>query len=260
MRYFLRLAYNGSPFHGWQRQPDACSVQQRIEEVISLILRKETSITGAGRTDTEVNAAEMYAHFDVDFPIEDERRFLHSVNSLLAPYIVIFNLIPVKDTAHARFDALSRTYHYYVCHLRSPFSRNFEWFCASKLDYDKMNEAASILLGSQDFTSFSRLHTDVKTNVCTITEASWKPYNQIYASADSTQRYYFTVTANRFLRNMVRAIVGTLVEVGRNKMTINDFKEVILAKNRGVAGDSMPGHALFLQKITYPENIFLPKS
>lgn len=257
MRYFLRLAYDGSPFHGWQRQPDAISVQQKIEEVLSLILRQEISITGAGRTDTGVNASEMYAHFDADSPITDVSRFLHSVNSLLAPHVVVFQLLPVKNNAHARFDALNRTYHYYVCRLRSPFTRNFEWFSPSALDYEAMNCAAAKLIGTQDFTSFSRLHTDVKTNICTVTEALWEPYTQAAAVPDRTERCCFTITANRFLRNMVRAIVGTLVEVGRGKMSIHEFEEIIEAKNRGVAGDSMPAHALFLHKVEYPKDIFL---
>lgn len=257
MRYFLRLAYNGSPFHGWQRQPDAMSVQQRIEEVLSLILRSNIEVTGAGRTDTGVNASEMFAHFDVENPVKDTSRFLHSINSLLAPSIVVFELLPVKTNAHARFDALTRTYHYYVCHLRSPFYREFEWFCPSPLDYEKMNEAAKLLIGTQDFTSFSKLHTDVKNNICTVSEASWQPFTVIAAQPDHTQRFYFRITANRFLRNMVRAVVGTLVEVGRGKMSLREFSEVINKKDRGAAGDSMPGNALFLHKITYPKEIFL---
>lgn len=256
MRYFIRLAYNGAPFHGWQRQPDAMSVQQRIEEVFSLILRCEILINGAGRTDTGVNASEMYAHFDLDSPIADMSRFLHSVNHLLAPHIVVFELLPVAEGAHARFDATSRTYHYYTSHRRSPFSRDFEWFCPSPLDYEAMNAAAKLLLGTHDFTSFSKLHTDAKTNICTVSEAHWRRYVHAQAEPDSSERYCFTITANRFLRNMVRAIVGTLVEVGRGKMSIEEFEEVIAAKDRCAAGESMPGNALFLHRIVYPPEIF----
>lgn len=257
MRFFIRLAYNGAPFHGWQRQPDAISVQQRIEEVMSLILRHNISIIGAGRTDTGVNASEMFAHFDLEEPIADVSRFLHSVNHLLAPHIVVFELIPVVEGAHARFDAESRTYHYYVSHRRSPFSRDFEWFCPSQLDYETMNEAAALLIGTKDFTSFSKLHTDAKTNICTVTEAHWYTSPHPQAEMDGTERRCFTITANRFLRNMVRAIVGTLVEVGRGKMSVEDFAKVIEAKDRCAAGESMPGNALFLHRIVYPENIFL---
>lgn len=257
MRYFIRLAYNGAPFHGWQRQPDAPSVQQKIEEVFSLILRREISIIGAGRTDTSVNASEMYAHFDLDAPIADMYRFMHSVNHLLAPYIVVFELLPVSDNAHARFDALSRTYHYYVCHRRSPFSRDFEWFCPSLLDYGAMNEAASLLVGTHDFTSFSKLHTDAKTNICTVTKAEWTECAHPLAVQDGTPRYCFEITANRFLRNMVRAVVGTLVDVGRGKLTLEGFRDVIAAKDRCEAGESMPGNALFLHRIDYPAAIFL---
>lgn len=257
MRYFIRLAYNGAPFHGWQRQPDAMSVQQKIEEVFSLILRREISITGAGRTDTSVNASEMYAHFDIAEPIADMYRFMHSVNHLLSPYIVVFELLPVVETAHARFDAVSRTYHYYVCHRRSPFSRDFEWFCPSKLDYDVMNKAASMLIGTHDFTSFSKLHTDAKTNICTVTEAVWSKCTHPLAVQDGTERYCFTITANRFLRNMVRAVVGTLVDVGRGKLSIEGFADVIAAKDRCEAGESMPGNALFLHSIEYPPELFI---
>lgn len=259
MRYFIRLAYNGAPFHGWQRQPYAESVQQRIEEVLSLILRRPISIVGAGRTDTGVNASEMYAHFDVDEPVRDVSRFLHSVNHLLAPNIVVFEVLPVRDGAHARFDAEQRTYHYYVCHRRSPFARDFEWFCPSPLDYELMNEAAQMLVGTKDFTSFSKLHTDAKTNICNVTEAFWHPSEHPQAQMDGTERYCFNITANRFLRNMVRAIVGTLVDVGRGKMSVEDFAAVIEAHDRCAAGESMPGNALFLHRIVYPEIIFVDK-
>lgn len=256
-RYFLRLAYCGSGFHGWQRQPNALSVQQRIEEALTLIMRTDTPITGAGRTDAGVHAAEMYAHFDTAEPIADKPRVLRSLGHLLAPDIVVFELLDVKPDAHARFDAVSRTYRYYVSHMRSPFTRAMEWFSPSMLDYEAMNRAARILLDTDDFTSFSKLHTDVKTNICRVTAAEWKPYIQPYTESDKSQRYYFEITADRFLRNMVRAVVGTLVEVGRGKLTEEGFARIIAAGNRCAAGESMPGHALYLHKIVYPDDIFI---
>lgn len=256
-RYFLRFAYCGASFHGWQRQPDAFSVQQRIEEALAVILRVPVAVTGAGRTDTGVHASEMYAHFDTPVPISDRRRFLHSIGHLTAPEISVFELLNVLPGAHARFDAVSRTYRYYVTHRRSPFTRSLEWFCPSELDYGAMNRAARMLVGTADFTSFSKLHTDVKNNICTISAAEWKPCVQPYAESDGTRRFFFEITANRFLRNMVRAVVGTLVEVGRGRLSEQGFADVVGARDRGAAGDSMPAHALFLHRIVYPPEIFL---
>ena len=250
MRYFLHLAYNGSNYHGWQVQPNACTIQQEIERAISTILRHQVEIVGAGRTDTGVNAKSMYAHFNVERPIEDKQKFLNSLNRLVGRDIAIYDLIDVVDNAHARFDALYRTYKYFVAHEKNPFLYPLTWHCGISLDYDKMNTAAAMLKEYSDFTSFSKLHTDVKTNICEVTDASWTHVNGVYV---------FTIRANRFLRNMVRAIVGTLIEVGREKMSIEDFRDVILKKNRCFAGTSMPPHALYLWKVEYPEEIFSAK-
>ena len=247
MRYFLHIAYNGSKYHGWQVQPNANSVQQEIEKAISIVLRQNIEIVGAGRTDAGVNAKSMYAHFDVKNTIEDKQRFINSLNRLVGKDIAIYDLIDVADDAHARFDALSRTYKYIVIHEKNPFIYPLSWHCHYSLDYDKMNKAAAVLKEYTDFTSFSKLHTDVKTNDCEIYEAEWKRENDVYV---------FTIKANRFLRNMVRAIVGTLVDVGRGKMSVDEFREVILKKDRCCAGTSMPPQALYLWNVEYPKEIF----
>lgn len=246
MRYFMRLAYNGANFHGWQTQPNATTVQETIEHAMSTVLRKPISITGAGRTDAGVNAAMMIAHFDCDSMPDDTAPLVRSLNSLLGKNIAIYTIFKVNDDAHARFDATSRTYKYFAHTVKSPFIYPLSWQCNPKLDFDKMNEAAKVLLQYTDFTSFSKLHTDVATNNCRITHAQWEPEGE---------QMVFTITADRFLRNMVRAIVGTLVDVGMGKITKSDFCQIIEQKDRCCAGTSMPGHALFLWDITYPFEI-----
>lgn len=248
MRYFIKLAYDGAGFHGWQSQPNACSVQQTIEEALSTVLRVETKITGAGRTDTGVNARCMYAHFDVEKPICDEKKFLVSLNRMVGHRIALQALIPVGTSAHARFDAVERTYRYFILFEKSPFLEASSWCSPTRLGIDKMNCAAELLLGRQDFTSFSKLHTDVKTNICDIRRAEWKTYDNIYG----VPGIYFEISADRFLRNMVRAIVGTLVDVGRGRITLEQFREIIGARDRCRAGTSMPPQALFLWNIKYP--------
>ena len=243
MRYFMRLGYRGASFHGWQVQPQDTSVQQVIEEAMATLLRVPTPVTGAGRTDAGVNARLMVAHFDTEQPIKDADRLVRSLNALLPPDIAIYGITPVHDDAHARFDATSRTYKYFAVTHKDPFRYPLSWKCPPDLDFDLMNQAAARLLNYTDFTSFSKLHTDVKTNNCRITHAQW---------AQEGEQWVFTITADRFLRNMVRAIVGTLVEVGRHKMTVEEFCQVIERKDRCAAGTSMPGHALFLWDITYP--------
>lgn len=254
MRYFLKLSYNGTPFHGWQIQPNASSVQQTIEEALSTILRAPVSITGAGRTDTGVNAKVMYAHFDLpqeadDKRLHDTRRFLLSINRLCGPDINIEEIFKVHDEAHARFDASLRTYKYFVSFCKSPFLDGISWHSPSHLDKDKMNEAARLLLSTKDFTSFAKLHTDVKTNICDLSHAEWSDWDSPFLPEKGL---VFTVSADRFLRNMVRALVGTLVEVGRGKITVEDFKRIIDARDRCSAGTSMPPQALFLWDIKYP--------
>ena len=243
MRYFMRLGYRGAGFHGWQVQPHDPSVQQAIEEAMTTLLRIPTPITGAGRTDAGVNARLMVAHFDTEQPIADVQRLVHSLNALLPAEISIDSITPVHDDAHARFDATSRTYKYFAVPRKDPFRYPLSWKCPPGLDFELMNEAAARLLDYTDFTSFSKLHTDVKTNNCRVTHAQWTHENE---------QWVFTITADRFLRNMVRAIVGTLVEVGRHKMSVEQFCQVIERKDRCAAGTSMPGNALFLWDITYP--------
>ena len=239
----MKLGYRGAAYHGWQVQPLDTSVQQVIEEAMATLLRVPTPVTGAGRTDAGVNARLMVAHFDIGQPINDIERFVHSLNALLPPDIAIYSISPVHDDAHARFDATSRTYKYFAVTSKDPFRYPLSWKCPPDLDFDLMNKAADHLQDYTDFTSFSKLHTDVKTNNCRITHAQW---------THEDDQWVFTITADRFLRNMVRAIVGTLVEVGRHKMTVEEFCQVIERKDRCAAGTSMPGHALFLWDITYP--------
>ena len=243
MRYFIRFSYNGKGYCGWQRQPNALSVQEVIEGALSKVLGRETSVTGAGRTDAGVHAMCMYAHFDTLNPIADTGQLLRSLNHLCGKQIAFQEIIPVADDAHARFDATERTYKYFVNTEKSPFTSELAWQAPYQLDYELMNKAAEILLTVSDFTSFSKLHTDVKTNICNVTHAHWEPYSQ---------GWVFTITADRFLRNMVRAVVGTLVDVGRKKITIEDFRRIIEQKDRCAAGTSMPGHALYLWNVKYP--------
>ncbi len=243
MRYFIRLAYNGADFHGWQIQPHDTSVQQVLEQALATVLRTTVAVTGAGRTDTGVNARTMYAHFDVDAPITDTSGLCRSLNGLLGRDVAVYAIFPVADDAHARFDATSRTYKYFLHTTKSPFLYPLSWECHFQLDFDLMNEAAQHLLRYTDFTSFSKLHTDVKTNICHITHARWEREGE---------QWVFTITADRFLRNMVRAIVGTLVEVGMHKISVDEFCQIIEERDRCKAGESMPGHALFLWEIAYP--------
>lgn len=243
----MRLAYCGASFHGWQSQPNAVSVQSVIETALSAILRCETKITGAGRTDTGVNARTMMAHFDTDAPIPDTAKIIRALNSMVGADIAIYDIRPVRPDAHARFDATSRTYHYYTHTGKSPFLYPLSWQEPASLDFDKMNEAGNMLLSVSDFTSFAKLHSDAKTNICRVSRAEWLP------TADG---HMFVITADRFLRNMVRAVVGTLVDVGRGKLSLSDFTRIIEARDRCAAGTSMPPHPLFLWDVTYPDDIY----
>ncbi|MDE7396918.1 MAG: tRNA pseudouridine(38-40) synthase TruA [Muribaculum sp.] len=246
-RYFMRLAYNGAPFHGWQVQPNAVSVQSTLEAALSTLLRCETPIVGAGRTDAGVNAAGMVAHFDAADDIDVER-LPRAINSIVGPDIAVERVWPVHQEAHARFDAVERTYHYYTHRGRNPFVSQFSWQEPPVLDFDAMNEAARLLLTTDDFTSFAKLHTDVKTNLCRVTRAEWLPM-----STDlNPYGHVFVISADRFLRNMVRAVVGTLVDVGRGKLSISGFSDIIDRRDRCAAGTSMPAHALFLWDVKYP--------
>ena len=245
-RYFLHLAYNGAPYHGWQSQPNAVGVQEVIEKALSTVLRSDISITGAGRTDAGVNARSMFAHFDYDGSLPEASRLINALNSLVGKDIAIYGIQEVAADAHARFDATSRTYKYFIGLEKSPFDYPFCWTPPYPLDVEAMNTAANILFDYIDFTSFSKLHTDVATNNCRIDYAKWEMEGD---------KLVFTITADRFLRNMVRAIVGTLVDVGRGKLTTEQFRQIIEQKDRCSAGASVPGNALFLWNVEYPYKV-----
>ena len=248
MRYFIYLSYDGSSYHGWQVQPNASSVQQCLNESISILLRTPTEVTGAGRTDAGVHAHCMVAHFDVEKELDVEW-LVGKLNRFLPQDISIHKILPVRSDAHARFDAKSRTYHYWIYTRKNPFRRQYATRITYPLDFVKMNEAARMLLTVEDFTSFSKLHTDTKTNICHVTHAEWTEVDD--------DLWMFEITADRFLRNMVRAVVGTLVQVGRGSLTLEDFRQVIESKDRCAAGDSMPGNSLSLVNVVYDEDLFL---
>ena len=244
MRYFIHLSYNGKNYCGWQIQPNGISVQQKIEEALTVLLRVSTPIVGAGRTDAGVHAEAMVAHFDCeDAKIPDTAQLSEKLNRILPQDIVISHIRQVHENAHARFDATSRKYKYYLSTQKNPFRHELTYKIHGKPDLAKMNLAAQQLFNYTDFTSFSKLHTDVKTNNCKIMHAQWEQVGS---------EYVFTIQADRFLRNMVRAIVGTLLDVGRGKISVEDFCRIIETKDRGKAGGSVPGHALFLVDVTYP--------
>jgi tRNA pseudouridine38-40 synthase len=241
LRYFIKLAYNGTQYHGWQYQPNAASVQETMNKAFSTILNSEISLMGAGRTDTGVHAKEMYAHFDFETPLNIQS-LIHKLNSFLPKDIVIYDILPVSNEAHTRFDATKRTYEYHINTFKDAFLQEQSWYFHQKLDLDLMNKAAKYLLKHTDFQCFSKVNTDVNTFDCTIFEAYWKQEND---------RLVFTISANRFLRNMVRSIVGTLINIGLHKITLDDFETIIKSKNRDKAGFSVPAHGLYLTKIEY---------
>lgn len=243
MRYFIHIAYNGAAYHGWQNQPNGISVQETIERALSLILRQDISVTGAGRTDAGVHARSMYAHFDIVEEIENLDALTERLNAYLPNDIVIFSIKQVPDDMHARFSAISRTYKYYVTTRKDPFEGMFRMRVNPTVDFVAMNAACRYLFEYEDFTSFSKLHTDVKTNNCKIMEAHW--------TQTSETHWEFTIKADRFLRNMVRAIVGTLLDVGIGKLTVEQFAEVIEKKDRCVAGMSVPAKGLVLERVEY---------
>lgn len=242
MRYFITLSYDGTRFHGWQIQPNGTTVQEELQKALSVLLRQDVSVTGAGRTDTGVHARMMVAHFDIDSEI-DGVQLAYKLNKFLPSDIAIQKIEQVADDMHARFSATSRTYHYYIHTAKSPFLRHYSCELHYPLDFPKMNEAARQLLEYDDFGAFCKAHADVKTTLCKVTKAEWHQ-----TSADT---WYFEITANRFLRNMVRAVVGTLIEVGRGRLSLDDFRRVVEGKRRTEAGESMPGNALFLERIEY---------
>lgn len=243
-RYFIRLDYNGTPFHGWQIQPNALTVQELLQNAFTHILHEPIHLTGCGRTDTGVHAVNFVAHFDsIKADLEKNDKLLHKLNRYLPQEVLIHSLKLMHNEAHSRFDANSRTYKYYITREKSPFLNGLRHYYYGTLDVDAMNNAALKLFNYIDFTSFSKVDTNVKTNNCVIKEAKWVQENQ---------ELIFTITADRFLRNMVRAIVGTLLEVGKGKLSIEGFCRVIEARDRSSAGASVPGKALFLVNVDYP--------
>ena len=241
MRYFIELSYKGKNYHGWQIQPDVISVQEKLNKAVSTIFQIKIEVVGAGRTDTGVHASQMFAHFDLDKELKGD--IPHKLNSLLPPDIVVYNVFAVADEKHARFGAISRSYEYKVWLGRNPFLLDFSWQIHSQnLNIDLMNEAAELLLEYTDFQTFSKVKTDVYTYNCDVTEAVWK---------QNGKELTFYISANRFLRNMVRAIVGTLIDVGLGKITKDGFRQIIESKSRSNAGLSVPAKGLFLTKIKY---------
>ncbi len=248
MRYFIYFSYCGTGYHGWQRQPNGSSVQEVMEDAMSLITGEQISLTAAGRTDAGVHAEMMVAHFDMG---EQEARskdrlgqLTARLNNYLPKDIAIERIVRVKDDAHARFDALSRTYEYRCVFRKDPFRQGLVTRIAQDLDFELMNEAAKVLLETEDFASFCKVHTDVNTTLCKVTQAEWRV---------TETGAVFTITADRFLRNMVRAVVGTLLEVGRHRVTISEFREIIGKQHRTAAGQSAPADGLYLTDIRYPE-------
>lgn len=247
MRYFIELSYNGKAYHGWQNQPNAISVQQVLEEALSVLMQTKIEVVGAGRTDTGVHASQMFAHFDVEFEI-DISTLVYKLNAILPNDIAIHDIFRVKEDAHARFDAISRTYHYKISTSKNVFTNDFAYRFQLPLNVEKMNEACKILLRYKDFQCFSKSNTDVKTYHCNIEKAEW---------IEDHNGLTFTITADRFLRNMVRAIVGTMINIGLGKIQVKDLITIIGSKNRSEAGYSVPAHGLYLTQITYPESLKL---
>lgn len=241
MRYFIELAYKGTNYHGWQYQPEANSVQETLNKALSVLLKTEIDVVGAGRTDTGVHAKQMYAHFDFEKEI-NTNQLVHKLNSFLPKDIVVYSIIKVSNEAHARFDATKRTYEYHIHTFKDVFENEGSWLHQLPLNLDKMNEACQILFKYNDFECFSKTNTDVRTFNCVIFEANWKQIGS---------KIVFTIAADRFLRNMVRAIVGTMINIGLNKISLTDFEKIIESKNRSQAGFSAPAHGLYLTQIAY---------
>ena len=245
MRYFIELSYNGKAYRGWQNQPNAISVQGTLEGALSVLLRTKIEIVGAGRTDAGVHASQMFAHFDIE-SIEHTSKLIYKLNSILPKDLAIHDIFRVKDDVHARFDATSRTYCYKISTNKNAFNTDFSYQFNMALDIEKMNKACEILLQQKDFQCFSKSNTDVKTYYCSIEKAKWRKEND---------ELIFEITADRFLRNMVRAIVGTMINIGLGKIQVEDLVAIIESKKRSNAGYSVPAHGLYLKQIAYPESI-----
>jgi tRNA pseudouridine38-40 synthase len=248
-RYFIFISYKGTSYHGWQLQPNSVTVQQILENALSVILNEKISTIGAGRTDTGVHASFFCAHFDTDnADLLNVKNLIFRLNTFLPPDISVYSIKKVFPDANARYSAVSRTYKYYITKIKDPFFDNSSWFLHGKINIEAMNEACKLMMTHSDFTSFSKLHSDAKTNICTIYSAEWK---------EADNRMVFTIKADRFLRNMVRAIVGTMINVGSGKINLKEFEGIILAKDRCKAGLSAPAKGLFLVNIEYPDEIFI---
>lgn len=247
-RYFIQLSFKGTHFHGWQKQANAESVQEYIEKSLSLFFHSKIEIVGAGRTDTGVHAKYYIAHFDSPVEITDKKKFVYQLNKMLSYDIAVQNIFSVIPNAHARFDAVSRTYEYHIIHEKDAFEKEISLLLFSKPDIQLLFEACKVLFDYSDFTSFCKLHSDNKTNICKIQEAYWR---------NEGKKLIFTIKADRFLRNMVRAITGTMLDVGFNKLSVQEFRKIIEARDRSKASNSAPAHGLFLTGIEYPENIFV---
>lgn len=248
MRYFIRMAFNGAAYHGWQAQQNAVTVQQTLEDALSVLFKTTVNVTGAGRTDTGVHAREYFAHFEIEDELSDDalEKLVYKLNGILPDDIAVYEVVMVAPDMHARFSALSRTYKYFITQQRNPFAREYSWFYPNSLDLELMNKGAAFLMGCTDFTSFAKVHSDTKTNNCRITEAFWRNEDGMLV---------FTITADRFLRNMVRAIVGTLVELGAGKLNLDDLTTIVESRDRSEAGYSVPAKGLFLERIVYSEPI-----
>lgn len=242
-RYFIQLSYSGKNYHGWQIQPNGKTVQEELNKALGVLLQEKISATGAGRTDTGVHALFFMAHFDTSVAISDFNKFVYQLNGILPPDIAIKRIYPVNNQYHARFDAVSRTYKYFISRVKDPFRNDSHHYVFSNLDVTLMNKAVKVLFEYSNFTSFSKLHTQVKTNNCKLIQAEWE---------ERGDEIIFTIKADRFLRNMVRSIVGTLIDVGKHKLTIEQFRNIIEKKDRCEAGFSVPAKGLYLWNIEYP--------
>ncbi len=247
MRYFIYFSFNGKHYHGWQKQKNSLTVQEKIEESLSVLLKDKILVTGAGRTDAGVHAKQMVAHFDFNEHFENSNKLVFKLNQFLSNDISVKSLKSVKNNAHARFDAISRTYEYHISRDKDVFSEEYSYHLNYSLNKKKINEAIKIIINNKDFKCFTKSKTNVTNYICNIIDSKWMEFDK---------KYVFKITANRFLRNMVRSIVGTLIDVGLEKTSIDDFIEIIMSKNRSMAGYSVPAKGLFLTKISYPEEIF----
>ncbi|MBQ8580475.1 MAG: tRNA pseudouridine(38-40) synthase TruA [Alistipes sp.] len=252
MRYFMELQYEGGAYFGWQRQKEQSSVQQTLERTLSMLLREEVEVTGAGRTDTGVSACYYVAHFDVEARLEDTKQVVYKLNRILPRDIAVHTLTEVSEEAHARFSAVEREYRYYIEQRKNPFTVGQTWQYAVALDVERMNRAAEVLMQVEDFTTFAKLNSNNKTNICHLAVARWE------VEADGT--LCFTIRGDRFLRNMVRAIVGTLVDVGRGRYSVEEFRAIVLSRDLSRASSGAPAEGLYLSDVRYPATLFERKT